>query len=79
MGYLCKVRFRRVTNTQKVTMEHQTKHVQGLVPHCYLKVLSYLKYKEPTRDHKRDFEVLTILKGKTKLKHAALTQDLSGK
>lgn len=30
MGYLCKVRFKRVINAQKVSMEHQTKHLQAL-------------------------------------------------
>lgn len=43
-----------------------------------LKDTVYLKYKQPKKDHKRDFEVL-IQKGRMKLNHVALTQDLSGK
>lgn len=48
-------------------------------PTLLLKGTAYLKYKYPKKDHKRDFKVLIILKGKTELKHAALTQGLSGK
>lgn len=78
MGYLCKVRFRRVTNAQKVTMNIR-QNMYKPRPTLLLKGTAYLKYKYPKKDHKRDFKVLIILKGKTELKHAALTQGLSGK